>query len=417
MAELMNSNNETRPYGDLLVTMTSNYTWKWNDRGSGSKRNCSIYHPVNQRSNALRPLGSVAFGNYDTPLNKRATLLVGKNPSSSGQAAVAAPRSYTKLWTDRGSGGDYNGAVWRPVAPDGYVALGDVFGSNWDTPSVDAIWCLRSDLVTSGNYSGTAVWNDEGSGAKDSNISFWDVKPVSHGTHGAEKVPMLADCFIAEKSWDKPSNGLARVPVLEVKNQYHTFDSTPPELDPKKLPFQGQIYEKIEQCRVTLPFVAFFQPTDQESLKTITDPFCVISRTCCWKANEIYNNPVRDPMHRTYYMISGISATDSQSFTHSAGVEVSASAGVFGVGLNLSLSYQFTYQQSYDFTEYKEVKKEIGFNISPYTAKVVFARHIGLKGTRANESWVLKEIGLDASDEIHVREVDLPKPTMEEVRN
>jgi hypothetical protein len=113
-------------------------------------------------------------------------------------------------------------------------------------------------------------------------------------------------------------------------------------------------------------------------------------------------------------MKSGISQSQSQSFSHSAGVDVSASAGIFGIGLDISLSYQFTYQENYDFSKYHEVTKTIGFQVSPYTAKVVFARHIFLKGTRVDESWVLKEIAFEASDELHIGEVDLPKAAYED---
>jgi len=36
--------NQTREYGDLIVTMTSDYTWRWDDRGSGADRDGGFWH-------------------------------------------------------------------------------------------------------------------------------------------------------------------------------------------------------------------------------------------------------------------------------------------------------------------------------------------------------------------------------------
>ncbi|KAL6882932.1 hypothetical protein HDV57DRAFT_465618 [Trichoderma longibrachiatum] len=74
---------------------------------------------------------------------------------------------YERIWKDEGSGADRDGSFWRPVAPAGYVALGDVAsGAGWDAaPSVDDVWCVRGDLVTRGGFRPESAWDDKGSGA------------------------------------------------------------------------------------------------------------------------------------------------------------------------------------------------------------------------------------------------------------
>jgi hypothetical protein len=48
---------KTHEYGDLIVTLTSAYDWRWSDRGSGAGRNGGFWHP--QPQGALRAGGSV----------------------------------------------------------------------------------------------------------------------------------------------------------------------------------------------------------------------------------------------------------------------------------------------------------------------------------------------------------------------
>jgi hypothetical protein len=399
--------NEVREYGDLLVTMTSDYDWLWGDHGSGSKKDCGVWHAKAQYNGTLKPLGSIAFGSYNGPTGNRATLLVGANANSGGTPAVKAPTGYTRVWKDEGSGGRYNGSFWRPTAPSGYVAVGDVCSDDgWSEPSKSMIWCLRADLVSDGSYSGDAVWTDRGSGAK-ANVSLWDVLPVTRGLHGNEKVPILADCFRSIDSWDTPPTSIARVPVLVVKNNFERFDTPVPELDPHNLPTVGEIIGKKEQCRVTLPFVAFFSPKDRSCVDNVAQPYCIISRSCGWKADKVFSNDAREPFPYKETVEKGVTESQTRDFSHSAGVDISASAGIFGASFNIGLSYQFTYQESYSFTEYQRTTKELTLTVSPYTAIVAFIRHLSMKATRSDESWVLHEILFNANDEIFIKEADL----------
>lgn len=82
---------------------------------------------------------------------------------------IANPIDYTMIWNDRGSGIKfYDISVWHPIAPVGYVAMGDLAVRGYSKPSLKAMVCIRDDLVTIQPL-GNQIWNDRGSGA---NLDF-----------------------------------------------------------------------------------------------------------------------------------------------------------------------------------------------------------------------------------------------------
>ncbi|RYC56124.1 hypothetical protein CHU98_g10091 [Xylaria longipes] len=87
--------NKTFDYGDLRISMTSNYGWVWDDTGSGATRSVCLWTPSSQGD--LFPLGDYAQpGSFFEIGGKRASLLVGQNPNTRPtQPAVA--RSITSL--------------------------------------------------------------------------------------------------------------------------------------------------------------------------------------------------------------------------------------------------------------------------------------------------------------------------------
>jgi hypothetical protein len=135
------------------------------------------------------------------------------------------------IWKDEKSGGKYDGSFRRPVAPSGYVAVGDVVMGSWGKPSTSDIWRVRADLVSEGRYRDWGVWDDRSSGAK-ADCSIWDIHPISIGTYGTDKIPLTADCFRANNSYSKPETSIARVPLLEIKEDFTQFNTPLPDLEP-----------------------------------------------------------------------------------------------------------------------------------------------------------------------------------------
>jgi hypothetical protein len=400
----INMTNATQDYGDLRVTMTSALDWVWNDKGSGASKDGDFYHPKPQGS--LRALGSLGFSSYGDRNGKWAALLVGNKPGATGRPAVASPTGYDLIWRDGKSGGTYDGSFWRPRAPSGYISLGDVCQGSWSAPSTDRIWCVRSDLVRDSNYFRGKVWDDRSSGAK-SDCSVWDIGLPSIGVNGNEHVPITADTFRANNSWSEPNNGLAQVLALPNPKKYTEYTIPRPVFTKDNLPRGGDVFDQIEQCYVTLPFTVFFAPTDAASLRTISYPFCRLTRKIAWYAETTHTNESAGEISDCVTVTKGISKTLSEEMTHSAGVSISASYGIKGFGMDISLNYQFTLTTSSSFTEYEETSRTQGFTVPAYQATICLTKRIWVQATRANGSIVLREINFNANEDIHLVGVPL----------
>ncbi|PWI64478.1 hypothetical protein PCL_09633 [Purpureocillium lilacinum] len=371
--------NKSITYGGLKVTMTSQYTFIWSDSGAGGKGNdLHVFQPASA-AGGFRPLGSIALPRFGDPTDRRGTILVADASDSPSRPAVKSPTDYERIWYDQGTGAYNYGSFWRPVAPTGYTAVGHMAAKYWDNkPSTSAMWCVRSDLVSEGTYS-EEVWNERGTGLK---------SPTSRSGPS----PLV-------RYYDRPPGNLARVPLLKVPNQFADFKAPLPVVDRDNLPRINHVYDELEQSRVK-PYVAYFPPTDEGCVNNIADPFCVLSRLCAWKVDEVFSNKgARDPDSKTYEASKGVSESMSKDFSHSAGVEVSASTGLFGVSFGVSFNYQFAYQEHYDYSEWSSWTERKDISIPANGAKVIFTRHITLKATRSNESWELARMGFNASKE------------------
>lgn len=203
----MNANNAN---SELITVMTPSFHPLWNDRGSGGARDGAFWEPLTQ--GPLRPVGSVVVGSHQDVNGRYMGLLVGEDPSaySGGRAPVASPRDYTQLWNDEGTGSKQDGSVWRPVPPNGYVALGDVFQHGYSKPDTNRIWCLRSDLVKPARYASQSTWDDKDTGAK-TDLSVWEVQGnlVAGNTYASQ-----INSFRCSSNNHPPDSSYAILPAL-----------------------------------------------------------------------------------------------------------------------------------------------------------------------------------------------------------
>lgn len=96
---------------------------------------------------------------------------------------------YVWVYDDSGSGAFADGSIWRPVVPDGHVALGDVAVAGHVAP-VFATIVLRDDpSVLRPPVGYEKIWNDAGSfGTHD--VAVWNpIPPLGHTCLGSVAVP------------------------------------------------------------------------------------------------------------------------------------------------------------------------------------------------------------------------------------
>lgn len=86
---------------------------------------------------------------------------------------LARPVDYSLVWDDTGSGSAQDGSVWRPACPSGYGSMGDVTSNSHAKPALDEVVCVQQSFLGAANP-GSEIWNDTGSGAT-RDFAAWDV--------------------------------------------------------------------------------------------------------------------------------------------------------------------------------------------------------------------------------------------------
>lgn len=165
-------------FKDLLISFTSDFVPLWNDKGSGARKAVSLWRP-SASSDALGQfysLGDIATDSYRN-INQRKIVALVSDANKLNGTALRLPSGYELVWKDIGSGARAELSVWRPLAPEGYVAMGLVCGVDYEKPSLHAVRCVRADLVASAQP-GELIWSDKGSGAQ-KDFSAWSITAAS----------------------------------------------------------------------------------------------------------------------------------------------------------------------------------------------------------------------------------------------
>jgi len=151
----------------LELAYVDQFQLRWWDKGSGAIYDGAFYRPVVPAG--FHALAHYGQGDFGTP---RGFSFAARELKP---GALAAPSGYQQIWNDRGSGADLDGSMWRPVCPTGYASLGVVAQAGYGTPALDAISCVREDLLLPGKV-GNQIYNDRKSGG-DHDIGAWQVVP------------------------------------------------------------------------------------------------------------------------------------------------------------------------------------------------------------------------------------------------
>jgi hypothetical protein len=339
----------------------------------------------------------------------KSVILVGPNPNAPDgvPSAVARPTGYEEMWSDKGSEGDNDGTFWRPIAPPGYVAMGDVIASGYGKqPDLNDVWCLRSDLTRLSTYEGSDIWNDKGSGVH-GDCSTWKIITETNGVDGSEYLPIPPYTFRVSQDYNRPDTSHAVVPLLRVPNEWKEFDSPLPTITPETIPSTtGKPFGEEEQCSVVLPFIFYLPNDDEWNLARISTPFYTLSRSMAWNVEGVWESRNAGEYTHTQTLTVGLSQDQSEEMEKSAGVSVSASYGILGFESSVSLNYQFTDTSSKYFTEYQEKETTETFVVPGYTVKVLYSMHIWLKA-KSGDGTTVSQVEMIANDDVHFDGCDL----------
>ncbi|PYY70403.1 hypothetical protein CRX42_11540 [Pseudomonas jessenii] len=196
-------------FGNLLINFTTEFYRIWDTKGSRSAP-ATFWRPT-PAPDALPgyfPLGDIAVSGDLNINGKRVTAVVCEGDPQGADSlkgkALSPPDDFEQVWKDSGSGSTVDGAIWRPIPPDGYVALGLVCSNGHAKPSLNAVRCVRSDLVVASSV-GDTIWSDRGSGAKQ-NFSAWSLEPPAAA---AGEINFAPGTFVGVNSYTQPATHVA----------------------------------------------------------------------------------------------------------------------------------------------------------------------------------------------------------------
>ena len=173
----------------------------YNDSGTGATfSNVSWWHPQDIPA-GFHQLGHTyeRFHNPACPLDPLIVareLAPGALAAPVGWDAIPWTPNVDPIWTDQGSEGGNNGAIWKPTPPPGYVCLGSFATGGYgyappDSPiymnsgspidqqiaqAAQNFRCVREDLVVPARI-GKLGWYDVDSGAS-LGLSMWEIEPA-----------------------------------------------------------------------------------------------------------------------------------------------------------------------------------------------------------------------------------------------
>jgi hypothetical protein len=200
---------ESIKFDNLLINFTTEFQRIWDSKGSNSKPG-SFWRPAPAPDllPGFFPLGDVATVGRDSINEKRVVAVVCEADSPSADhtkgKALRPPDDFEQIWNDTGSRARADCSIWRPIPPEGYVALGLVCFNGNDKPSLNAVRCVRADLVIPSRIN-DLIWNDKGSHAKQ-DFSAWSISPPAAA---AGEIYLAPGTFIGINSYTKPTTHVA----------------------------------------------------------------------------------------------------------------------------------------------------------------------------------------------------------------
>lgn len=360
--------------GELLITYVDTYNLRWNDQGSGGTYDGSFFHPVT--TDGFRALGSLACGpnGYPNPNGLYAMMVVKAVP---GSDALADPVGYEQIYNDANSGANMFGSFWRPIPPEGYVALGTVVANNtWNQPSLSDVVCVRSDLTIAAE-TGAFIYNDLGTGAY-MFLSCWKIDQPTCGPH--DYAYLAPGTFVGVSYWDQPTSSPMHhvlnvdLPML-AEAPYQSFVPkltgyvAPPE---ETLPMMGKAM--LVPCSIVSD-----QLHPNMSWRVANSPLYRLERQIYYKLLYHNHNQTSEMQTNSVTIRSGVTVTESQSYWEETAVSLSVEAGVsiefFSSKVTATVSQKFGYQTQTSVSELQEIERTSSVNTAPGKAAALWQQY------------------------------------------
>ncbi|MEV8636191.1 Vps62-related protein [Streptosporangium sp. NPDC051023] len=363
----------TMAFGELILTFVDKFFFRYNDDRSGTHR-FSCHEPKLYPWNRTFPDGFAYLGyaalpgwctpNLHCPPPKRqheldghtVALCVRLNPDHPAPAgsppALARPVDLEQVWTTAGANGRWNTTIWRPVPPEGYVAMGlitsGIHPAEFDKPGWSDLMCVREDLTAPADVKW--LYNAGGTGAKQ-RFSAWSiVVPPSYvdDSEGPTRVLIAPNTFTGHQSYDQPE-GLPEMRVLCLPL-------------PTELPDRPHMPALVDHVRpaskvssavtnvVWLPYTAVHDPVKTDEWKVANSPFYRIERKASWTLLAHISNQTSTTQTVTKSITTGTEKESANTFSVNTGFSVSSTVGVSTGVVSSSATATFSLELGFSHT-------------------------------------------------------------------
>jgi len=373
--------NTQQQFGELILTFTSSFNPIWNDKGSGGKFDGAFWQPV--APSGFSVLGSIGVQGYGDVNGKTAALCVKAASSGGSNPPLAQPTGYSRIWKDSGSGADKDGSCWRPIAPSGYVALGDVFAQGHDTaPPLSAATCVRADLTHSA-ISGDFIWDDKDTGS-DQDFGAWMVAAPANFVDPTLGL-IAANTFVGVTSHTAPTTN----PVLNVLMLPFPVivGQDPPEPTLTSFSAPPASTASVVDRTVVVPFTAITDPSQSVQWKVAHSAFYQLQRTACYDLVIFEHNNTSVSQTKSQAITVGVSSSESSTFSASTGISVTAEAGIEFIAdakVSATVSMELGFQTSTSVTQLQSTTVTRSLVIPAQTAAALWVTSYSLQAIRAD---------------------------------
>jgi hypothetical protein len=332
---------------DLEILLVTDYVHVYSDYGTGAGMDLSIWKQ--KLENGFYSLGHYAQVGYAAP--QAVTIMV----KGLTNGSIAQPTSFTRFYTDAGTGGNQDLALWIPVAPSGYMALGLV-ATNGGQPSAAEVVCVRSDLVTLA-MAGSQIWNDAGSGGNQ-DLALWRINPPSFPKDSKYSY-ITSGSFCGQASRAKPQNSNVTY-ALKVLIPADEKKVTPqrPQLSGMNKPAEKT--DLVLTSISKLPCVSINDAVyvGNAARQVRETPGYRLERYDYYQLQDFNTSTSPNEGKMTFEMTTGMTTSHEKSIQQTFGTSATATAGVesgiYSASVSITVSYALSQSESISESEMKE---------------------------------------------------------------
>jgi hypothetical protein len=365
--------------GELLITYTDQFNLiVTSTYATNSNYYFTIAEPI--EIDGFHRLGS--FGRYqpDSPTNTSAVMLVKAEEVSD---ALAFPTGYTwvtEIGVEYMVGIEEKWDVWRPIAPDGYVAMGMVVLPRERyyvkvPPPLDYVVCVREDLTIPAETSwlmnaylfmqsgGARVGWSVNQPAAEAHTSAY----LAPGTFVINPTQPYHDALVNVLKVDLPQLGEA---------PYQTFV---PKLNSYEEPPEETVPTLSRAVMVPCTIVTDSHFVNNLHGRIAESPFYRLERQVFYKRLYHNHNQTSEVQNNLVTITSGITTTESERRWNETGITVSAEAGIsisfFSAKITTTLSTTFGYERLTSIEELTQTEIQSSINTPPGKAAALWQKY------------------------------------------